>query len=149
MKNILILLTATLFMSAACGSKAASSGPATNTGAANTASDSKTTTTASTTGSPSATVKEIYEDAMKRKCDAIPPLLTAEFKKAVGTSKDDLEALCDSFTDSGKMTAYEVKSESIKGDTATVKVLQTYKDGRKEDKDERMKKDGDKWLMDS
>jgi len=144
MKNILFLLTAVLVLSTACESKGAASAPAGNTSSSSTTSDAR-----SITGGPSAIVKEIYDNAIKRKCEAIPPMLTPEFKKAVGTSKDDLEALCDSFTDSGKMTAYEIKSESVKGDTATVKVLQTYKDGRKEDKDERMKKDGDKWLMDS
>jgi hypothetical protein len=76
-------------------------------------------------------------------------MLTEEFRKGVGTSKDELDALCDTFTDSGKLSSFEVKSEDLKGDSGTVKMSLTYKDGKKEDKDEHVKKSGDKWLMDS
>ncbi|MFT3745749.1 MAG: DUF4878 domain-containing protein [Pyrinomonadaceae bacterium] len=135
------LLAASIIASACGGAKTAS-----NTAAANKPADSKP---AATTGGASETVKTIYANAIKRDCAAIPPMLTEDFKKAVGTSKDALEALCDSLTDSGKVTAITVTGETVTGDSATVKVEQKLKDGKTENKEERMKKSGDKWLMDS
>jgi hypothetical protein len=83
----------------------------------------------------------------KATAPAIPPHLTEEFKKAVGTSKDELDALCDSFTDSKKIASVEVKSEEISGDNGKVKVSLTHRDGKVEEKDERSRKvDG---IMDS
>lgn len=137
------LLAASIF-AAACGGGAKAT--------SNTANSSKPVTETKTTtaaGGPSETVKAIYQNAIKRDCAAIPPMLTDEFKKAVGTSKDGLDALCDSLTDSGKVTAISVTGESISGDTATVKVVHTLKEGKSENKEERMKKSGEKWLMDS
>ena len=123
--------------------------------AANTAppKDSKspppTSLTTSSAGSPSEIVKQIYEHATRRNCAAIPPMLTEDFRKAVGSSKDELDALCDTFTDSGKLISLEIAGEQITGDAATVKVSQTFKDGRKTEKEERVKKAEGKWLMDS
>jgi hypothetical protein len=94
-------------------------------------------------------VKQIYDDAIKGNCSAIPPQLTDEFRKAVGTSKDELDALCDSFTDSKKIASAEVKSEEISGDSGKVKVALTHRDGKIEEKDERVKKVDGKWVMDS
>lgn len=104
---------------------------------------------ATSADSPSGVVKAIYDNALKRNCAAIPTMLTEEFKKAVGTSRDELDALCDSFTDSGKLVSYEIKGEEIKGETAVVKVALTFKDGKKQEKEERVKKSGGKWSMDS
>ena len=118
---------------------------------ANTAASKPADTKPATTnvGGASEIVKTIYQNAIKRDCAAIPSMLTEEFKKAVGTGKDGLDALCDSLTDSGKVTAVTVTGEEMKGDSATVKVQHTLKDGKTENKEERMKKAGDKWLMDS
>ena len=147
MKKLLALTAiAMLSLGAACSSKTGT------TSSEKTAStpDGKTASTSSTSGgAATATVKNIYDNALKRDCAAIPPLLTEDFRKAVGTSKDELDALCDTFTDSGKLASFEVKSESLSGDSGTVKVALTFKDGKKQDKDERVKKSGDKWLMDS
>lgn len=122
--------------------------------AANTAppKDSKSTppaTTTSTAVSPSEIVKQIYEHATRRNCAAIPPMLTEDFRKAVGSTKDELDALCDTFTDSDKLISFEIAGEQITGDAATVKVSQTFKDGRNTEKEERVKKAEGKWLMDS
>lgn len=156
MNKIILSVSIAMFISLiGCGGNKPTTTTTNNTSnAANTAnkpanSENKTTETATTAGSPSSVVKDIYDNAMKRNCSAIPPMLTEDFRKAVGTSKDELEALCDSFTDSGKITAFEVKSENITGDSAKVKVALTYKDGKKEDKDENVKKSNGKWLMDS
>lgn len=149
MKNLILLTVLTIVsIGAACGKKT----EATNEN--KTATENKTTSpssqaSTSSTGAASTVVKDIYDDAMRRNCSAIPAKLTEEFKKSVGTSKDELEALCDTFTDSGKLASFEVKSESLSGDSGTVKVALTYKDGKKEEKDERVKKSGEKWLMDS
>lgn len=78
-----------------------------------------------------------------------PPQLTEEFKKAVGTTPGELEALCDTLTDSKKIASAEVKSEELTGETGRVKVALTHRDGRIEEKDERVKKVDGKWLMDS
>jgi hypothetical protein len=133
----LITLTAfgILAIAAACGARSAA-----------TTSPGPTTVNA---GSPSSVVKNIYDNAMKRNCTEIPPMLTEDFRQAVGTTKDELDALCDTFTDSGKLLTYEVGSENVTGDTATVKVWHSFKDGKKEEKFENLKKSGDKWLMDS
>ena len=148
-KSLTALMLAGSLLFAACSGKPAATG--TNSNANSTA---KTTAPATPTTSPngaaSAAVRQIYDLAVKRDCAAIPPMLTDEFKKAVGTSKDELDALCDSFTDSGKITSVEVKSEDVKGEAATVKVTQNFKDGKKEDKEEKLKKSADgRWLMDS
>jgi hypothetical protein len=111
--------------------------------------ESKNTAPATSAGSSSAVVKEIYDNALKRNCAAIPPMLTEEFKKAAGTSKDELDALCDSFTDSSKLASFEIKSEEIKGEIATVKVSLKFKDGKTEEKSENLKNANGKWLMDS
>lgn len=100
-------------------------------------------------GAATSVVKEIYDNAIKRNCAALPASLTEEFKKEVGTSSDSLDALCDTFTDSGKVTAVEVKGEELSGDSGRVKVKLTHKDGKTEDKDENVKKVNGKWLMDS
>lgn len=144
MKKLLTLTTLTILMlTAACGSKTGTA--STDKSAATT--ESKTTSTKS--GAASTMVKAIYDNAMKRDCAAIPAMLTENFRKEVGTSKDSLDALCDTFTDSGKLAGFEVKSEDLSGDSGTVKVALTFKDGNKQEKDERVKKSGDKWLMDS
>ncbi len=140
------LLTITM-LAAAISSGACSDTRATST--ANTAQPSGNVKPNVTASSPSETVKSIYHHAIKRDCASIPPMLTEEFKKAVGSSKDSLEALCDTFTDSSKLSSFEIAGEEIKGDSATVKVKHTFRDGKTETKDERMKKVGDKWLMDS
>lgn len=151
MKNLILITTLTVIsICAACGSKTGSASDNKTTSATTT--ENKTTSTSSassTNGAASTVVKDIYDDAMRRNCSAIPAKLTEEFKKSVGTSKDELDALCDTFTDSGKLASFEIKSESLSGDSGTVKVALTHKDGRKEEKDERVKKSGDKWLMDS
>ena len=151
MKKIIILAALTILMiCAACGSK--TENPSTNKTISSTSENkSSTTSTSSTTtsGAASTVVKNIYDNAMKQNCAAIPPMLTEEFRKEVGTSKDALDALCDTFTDSGKLTSFEVKSEDLKGDSGTVKVALTFKDGKKEDKNERVKKSGNTWLMGS
>lgn len=146
MKKLTILSVLTIFaIGAACGAKTETKTISTTTG------DGKSTTsTTSTTGGAAATVvKNVYELALKRNCAEIPPLLTADFRQAVGTSKDALDALCDTFTDSGKLASFEVRGDELKGDSGTVKVALTFKDGKKVDKDERVKKAGDKWLLDS
>lgn len=145
MKNlILAAILAIVSTGAACGAKTESA-TATKTDSAATETKTKTSTT---TTEASTVVKEIYDDAMRRNCSAIPVKLTEDFKKAVGTSKDELDALCDTFTDSGKLASFEIKGEELKGDSGTVKVALTFKDGKKEDKTENVKKSGDgKWLM--
>lgn len=142
MKNlILAAILAIVSTGAACGAKTESA-TATKTDSTTEIKKTASTTEASTV------VKEIYDDAMRRNCSAIPAKLTEDFKKAVGASKDELDALCDTFTDSGKLASFEIKSEELKGDSGTVKVALTYKDGKKEDKTENVKKSGDgKWLM--
>ncbi len=144
MKSIMtgLLITGGLF-AIACGGANATSNTATTT---KPASESKTD---NASGSPTETVKTVYANAIKRDCAAIPPVLTEDFKKAVGTSKDGLDALCDSLTDSGKLSSFEVKSETVNGDAATVRVELKYKDGKTENKEERSKKVAGKWLLDS
>ena len=160
MKKIIILISLAVFaVGAACGGRTeTASGNKTNNSNADNKSTASTAdnksagaaTPASTAaGSPSATVKDVYGFAMKRDGKSILPLLTEDFRKAVGTSSDAMDALCDTFTDSGKITNAEVKEEKVTGDSATVKVALTYKDGKKEDKEENAKKVDGKWLMDS
>ena len=139
------LLTASLAASACGGAKTATNS-ANNNAAANKPAETKP---AYTTSGASETVKTIYANAIKRDCASIPPMLTEEFRKAVGTSKDELDALCDAFTDSGKVTAVNITGETVNGDSATVKIEQKLKDGKTESKEERVKRSGDKWLMDS
>lgn len=143
MNKIIFLLTALFSMLlSACGGSTTATSPSGDT--------KPPTTSTSTTGSGATTVvKEIYDHAIKRNCAAIPPSLTEDFKKAVGTSSDALDALCDTFTDSGKVTSVEVKSEELTGDSGRVKVKLTFKDGKTEEKDENVKKVNGKWLMDS
>lgn len=147
MKNfILLTILAIVSIGAACDKKT----EATNGNKTATENKPTSSSSASTTSTAASTVvKDIYDDAMRRNCSAIPAKLTEEFKKSVGTSKDELDALCDTFTDSGKLASFEIKSENLSGDSGTVKVALVYKDGKKEEKDERVKKSGDKWLMDS
>lgn len=143
MKN-LIFVTALAIISigAACGTKTETAGTKPGT-----ALENKTITS---TSAASTIVKEIYDDAMRRNCSAIPAKLTDDFKTAVGSSKDELDALCDTFTDSGKLASFEIKGEELNGDKGIVKVALTYKDGKREDKNENVKKSADgKWLMDS
>lgn len=143
MKKLILATTlAIISIGAACGTKSETSGTKPGT-----ALENKTLTS---TSAASTIVKEIYDDAMRRNCSAIPAKLTEEFRTAVGTSKDELDALCDTFTDSGKLAGFEIKGEELKGDSGTVKVTLTFKDGKKEDKSENVKKSADgKWLMDS
>lgn len=153
----MLMIASCLFGAAACGNKQAANTSATNGTNKTTSNENKsatenksTSTTSNTTGGAASTVvKDIYDSAMKRNCSAILPMLTDEFRKGVGTSKDEMDALCDSFTDSGKLASYEVKGEELKGDSGVVKVLLTYKDGKKEEKEEKVKKADGKWLMDS
>ena len=151
MKNlILVTVLAIISIGSACGSKSESTNSANKTNVNSSATENKTTTSTATTSAASTTVKEIYDEAMKRNCSAIPAKLTESFRKEVGTSKDMLDALCDTFTDSGKLASVEIKGEELKGDAGTVKVALTYKDGKKEEKSENVKKSADgKWLMDS
>jgi hypothetical protein len=151
MKNTIIgsIVSACLLLFAGCGSSTTSNSVGNKVAAPANDSKSVNTTTSNTADSASAVVKEIYDYAIKRNCAAIPSNLTDEFKRAVGTSKDELDALCDSFTDSGKIASAEIKGEELSGDSGKVKVSLTHKDGKKEDKDENVKKVGGKWLMDS
>lgn len=144
MKNLILAVVLSIIsISAACATKNQTATSTKN----ETPTESKLTNQAS---AASATVKEIYDEAMRRNCSAIPAKLTEDFRKAVGTSRDELDALCDTFTDSGKLAAFEITSEDLKGDAGTVKVALTFKDGKKEEKTENVKKSGDgKWLMDS
>lgn len=143
---ILAAILAIVSSGAACGAKTESATP-TKTDSAATENKKGATTT---TSEASTIVMEIYDEAMRRNCSAIPAKLTEDFRKAVGTSKDELDALCDTFTDSGKLAGFEIKSEDLKGDSGKVKVALTFKDGKKEDKDENVRKSADgKWLMDS
>lgn len=146
MKNLILMtILAAISIGAACGTKT----DATNGNKTTSAADNKTSTASTTTSAASAVVKDIYDDAMRRNCSAIPAKLTEHFKKAVGTSKDELDALCDSITDSGKLASFAVKGEELSGDSGKVKVALTYKDGKTEEKSENVKKSGDKWLMNS
>lgn len=138
-------MKSTLFASILAAAALASGCGANNAG---TPAGNSTAAKASASGA-SAVIKKVYDHAIKRDCSAIPPMLTDEFRKAVGTSKDALDALCDSITDSGKVTSMEVKSESVTGDSGTVQVDMTMKDGSKSSKSERVKKAGEQWLMDS
>lgn len=157
MNKLLLSLSAAIILSltgcGGSGSTTTSGNTSANQPTKTTASENKptekTTSTTATTGAASAVVKDIYDNAMKKNCKAIPPMLTEEFRKAVGTSEGELEALCDTFTDSGKLTSFEVKGETLNGDSGKVKVALTFKDGKTEDKEENVKKSGDKWLMDS
>jgi hypothetical protein len=139
-----ILFTIAIFsiLLSACGGSSKATSPS---------GDAKPPAASATTAGGAATsvVKEIYENAIKRNCAALPASLTEEFKKEVGTSSDSLDALCDTFTDSGKVTAVDVKGEELSGDSGRVKVKLTHKDGKTEDKDENVKKVNGKWLMDS
>lgn len=152
-KTLVISILAIIIGSMACGGSktpTATNSTPNSTGKTIASENKSTETTATATaGEASSVVKEIYENAMKRNCSVIPPMLTEEFRKAVGTSKDELDALCDSITDSGKLTSYEIKGETTNGDSGKVKVAQTFKDGKKEEKEENVKKVGGKWLMDS
>lgn len=143
MKNLVLAAVLSIIsIGAACGTKSDTAG--TNPG---TAMENRTLVS---TSAASTIVKEIYDDAMRRNCSVIPAKLTEDFRTAVGTSKDELDALCDTFTDSGKLASFEIKGEELKGESGTVKVALTFKDGKKEDKTENVKKSGDgKWLMDS
>jgi hypothetical protein len=144
-----LAIAASIGLSACGGSKtAATNNNSTNT-TNKTTTENKSTPTTATAGEASAVVKDIYDNAMKRNCSAIPPMLTEDFKKAVGTGKDELDALCDSITDSGKLTSFEIKGETLTNDSGKVKVALTYKDGKKEEKEENVKKSNGKWLMDS
>lgn len=148
MKTLLIF-TALLCVTflAACGNKTATnaSNSSANTGASN-----KMTGTAPAPSGDSAAsvVKKVYEEAIKRNCAAIPPLLTEVLRKETGT-KDEIEAMCDVFSDSGKITSVDVKDEPISGDSGKVKVTQNYKDGTKKEKEENVKKENGKWLLDN
>lgn len=136
-------LTATLIafssLAAACGGANATTGTA----------PAGSNPTAAKSGGASEVVKSVYDSAIKRDCAAIPPMLTDDFRKAVGTSKDSLDALCDSITDSGKVTSAAIIGENLNGDAGTIRVKQTLKDGSSIDKEERVKKSTGKWLMDS
>lgn len=153
MKNIILIISLAILAigGAACGG--AKTDTTTGTKANNSATDNKSTTSSTTTtaaaGSPSATIKQIYELAIKRDGKAILPLLTEDLRKEVGTSNDAMDALCDSFTDSGKLTKVDVKEEKVSGETATVKVTLTNKDGKTSDKEEKAKKVDGKWLMEN
>ena len=96
-----------------------------------------------------AVVKEIYELAIARRCSAIPPKLTAEFRSAVGSTDEELEALCDSLTDSRKISSVDIRGASIAQGKGTVRVALTHRDGRVEEKDERVMLESGTWLMDS
>ena len=129
MKKLLILTALTIIMlGAACGSKSGT------VSTEKSASATETKTTSTNGGAASATVKNIYDNALKRDCATIPAMLTENFRKAVGTSKDSLDALCDTFTDSGKLASFEIKSENLSGDSGTVKVSLTFKDGKKQER---------------
>lgn len=139
-KSLMIgtVAASTLCFLAACGAKQEA------------VSSRKTSSPAAETGSDaSAVVKQIYDDALKGNCSEIPKNLTDEFRKAVGSSPDALEALCDTFTDSKKITSVAVKSEEISGNSGKVKVALTHRDGKIEEKDEIVKKLEGKWVMDS
>ncbi|HLA94146.1 MAG TPA: hypothetical protein VK612_00390 [Pyrinomonadaceae bacterium] len=139
--TIAILALGTICFLSACGAKQ-------QTGPVST--KKKTAVSAPTTETgAAAVVKKVYEDAINGNCSDIPPNLTEEFKKAVGNSKDSLEALCDTFTDSKKITAVEIRGEQFTGDTAKIKVALTRKDGKVEQKDEIVKNLAGKWVMDS
>lgn len=147
MKNTIKISTVSLLLGGlifftGCGGAGASGGSGDKTKASG---DTKS----SATSGASAVVKQIYDDALKGNCSAIPPQLTEDFRKAVGTTKDELEALCDTFTDSKKIASVFVKDEEISGDTGKVKVALTHRDGRIEEKDERVKKVDGRWVMDS
>lgn len=137
MKNLVLTAIVAAAITTGCGANNAGT-PAGNSG-----------TKAAAASGASAVVKTVYDHAIKRECAAIPPLLAEDFRKAVGTTKDELDALCDSITDSGKVMAVDVKSEALSGQVGTVQVDLTMKDGSKSSKAERVKKAGDQWLMDS
>lgn len=143
MKNLILATVLAIISSgASCAAKSETAGTKPGT-----AMENKTIVS---TSAASTIVKEIYDDAMRRNCSTIPAKLTDDFRKAVGTSKDELDALCDTFTDSGKLASFEIKGEELNGDSGTVKIALTFKDGKKEDKTENVKKSNDgKWLMDS
>lgn len=143
-----LAIAASFGLSACGGSKTATTNTnSTNSTNKTTLTENKSTQATATAGEASAVVQDIYDNAMKRNCSAIPPMLTEDFKKAVGTSKDELDALCDSITDSGKLTSFEVKGETLTNEAGKVKVALTYKDGKKEEKEENVTKSNGKWLM--
>ncbi|MEQ1762330.1 MAG: hypothetical protein ABL984_04190 [Pyrinomonadaceae bacterium] len=111
--------------------------------------DVKQPVAAATNAEASEVVKEIYELAIGRRCSEIPSKLSEDFRSAAGSSKDELDALCDSFTDSGKISSIAITTESITGDKGTIRVALTHRDGRVEEKDERVKRESGTWLMDS
>lgn len=157
MKNIIATITlAAIAMTAACGGGASntatsnnSANKPSNASASNASSTSSSTATPAAMGEASKVVKDIFENAIKRNCAAIPPMVVEDFRKEIKNTPDELEALCDLFTDSGKLESIEIKGETLTGDTGKVKVTRKMKDGKTEDKEEGVRKENGKWLLDS
>lgn len=163
MKNIIAtIILAAIAMIAACGG-GASNTTSTNAPAnksANTPANAAANATANANSTASApaggdseaatkVIKDIYDHAMKGHCDAIPPLLTENFRKELTQSKDELKAMCDVLTDSGKVTTIDVEKAVVTGDKATVKVNLTKKDGTKDVEDIDLVKENGQWRADS
>jgi hypothetical protein len=100
-------------------------------------------------GEASQIVRKVYDDALNNNCASIPENLTQEFRDAVGSSQDGLQALCDTFTDSKKVTAVDVVGENISGDSARVQVALKHRNGKIEEREEVVKKLQGRWVMDS
>lgn len=139
MKYVYTLIIAISCMASACGTQKAESK----------STDPAKTTASTAGGEASAVVRKVYDDALKGNCSSIPANLTAEFREAVGTSDDALQALCDTFTDSKKITSVEVIGENVSGDDGKVQVALKHKDGKVEQREEVVKKLQGKWVMDS
>ncbi len=97
---------------------------------------------------PSATVKKLNTAMNNAKYSEMEQYLAKgvlEMSKQAGG--DAMKQMADGMTQNGTQTKFEVLSEEIRGEGATVKIRATFKDGSVEDADVSLVKEDGKWKM--
>jgi hypothetical protein len=98
--------------------------------------------------SPSDVVKNAYAACNRGEYSKAEDLFSSDLKKAIhsdmGVAIGGIKRMCDTNTKGGTLTGVDVKSETIRGEGATVIADLHYKDGRTKqgDKNELIKENG-------
>jgi len=97
---------------------------------------------------PSATVKSLNNAMNNAKYSEMEQYLSkgiVEMSKQAGGGA--MKEMADGMTHNGTQTKFEVLSEEIRGEGATVKIRSTFKDGGVEDAEISLVKEDGKWKM--
>ena len=90
----------------------------------------------------------VMKKQMEARLSTVPPEKMEEAKQSIAKIEEMMKAKEVEMKDRLTTTVYEIGKSEVKGDQATVKLTQTYKD-QKRTEDVTLEKDGDRWMLPS